>query len=61
MPMGWVACHQVGVTIAGSFSTSARTSSKERLPEPMTIEARNSIVGMPDSRRTRPTSWRLER
>ena len=34
-----------GVTITGSRSTSARIISKDRLPEPMTIEARNSIDG----------------
>ena len=39
----------------------ARTISNERLPEPMTIEARSSSVGTPDSRRMRPTSWRLRR
>ena len=62
MPIGWVGVStQLGVTIAGSFSTSARTSSNERLPEPMTIEARNSTVGTPDSRRIRPTSCRLAR
>ena len=54
--MGWVGdSTQRGVSMTGSFSTSARTSSKERLPDPITIEARNSIVGTPDSRRMRPT------
>ena len=45
----------------GNLSTSALIISKERLPEPMMIEARSSIVGTPDSRRSRPTSWRVSR
>ncbi len=47
--------------MTGSLSTSARIISKDRLPDPMMIEARNSMVGTPDSRRMRPTSWRLAR
>ena len=35
--------------------------SNEVLPEPITIEAWNSIVGTPEARRIRPTSWRDER
>jgi len=31
----------------------------DRLPDPMTIDARNSSTGMPDVRRIAPTSWRL--
>ena len=62
MPIGWVGVStQLGVTMAGSFSTSARTSSNERLPEPMTMAARNSSVWIPDASRIRPTSWRLAR
>jgi len=57
--VGWLT--QRGVIIAGSLSTSARTISNERLRDPMTIEARSSIVGTPDSRRMRPTSCRLRR
>jgi hypothetical protein len=52
---------QRGVIITGSRSTSARIISKLRLSDPMTIDARSSIVGTPDSRRIRPTSWRLSR
>jgi len=57
--VGWLT--QRGVTMTGSRSASAHTISNERLPEPITIEARSSIVGTPDSRRMRPTSWRLRR
>ena len=42
---------QRGVIITGSRSTRARSISNDALPEPITIEARNSIVGTPDSRR----------
>ena len=52
---------QRGVTITGSRSTSARSISNERLPDPITIEARNSITGTPESRSARPTSCRLRR
>ena len=45
---------QRGVTMTGSFSTSDRTISNEALPEPITIDARSSIVGTPDERRIRP-------
>ena len=51
----------LGTVITGSRSDRARTSSKERLPEPMTTEARSSITGTPVEASTRPTSWRLER
>ena len=47
--------------MTGSRSVRERISSKERLPEPMTIDARNSSVGTPESRRIRPTSCRLAR
>ncbi len=62
MAMGCVGtATQRGVIITGRRSTRARTSSNERLPDPITIEARSSIVGTPDSRRMRPTSCRLRR
>ena len=51
----------LGAGIAGSPSTTARTVSKEALPAPITIEARNSIVGTPELFRIAPTSWRLAR
>ena len=50
---------QRGVTMTGSRCTRARIISKERLPAPMTIEARNSTVGMPEARRISPTRSRL--
>jgi len=60
--MGWVGvATQRGVIITGSVSTRARIISNEALPEPITIAARNSMVGTPDSRRIRPTSCRLSR
>ena len=46
---------------SGRCSTSARTASNEALPEPMTIEARSSTVGIRKVRSVRPTSWRLAR
>jgi hypothetical protein len=52
---------QLGVIMMGSRSTNARIISKERLPEPMTIDARNSSTGTPDRARIRPTSCRLLR
>ena len=39
-----------GQTITGRRSVSARTISSDRLPEPMTIEARNSTTSTPLSR-----------
>ena len=45
---------QRGVTITGSRSTSARIISNDMLPEPMTIEARSSMVGTPDDARVAP-------
>ncbi len=55
--MGWAfTATQRGVIITGSFSTSARIISNDRLPEPRTIEARNSTTGTPPSRSTRPVS-----
>ena len=47
---------QSGVIITGKRPTSARIISNERLPEPITIEARNSTVATPESRSTLPTS-----
>ena len=35
--------------------------SNEVLPEPITTDAWNSIVGTPEPRRMRPTSWRDSR
>ena len=52
---------QRGAIITGKRSVKALIISKERLPEPMTIEARNSMTGTLDSRNIRPTSWRLRR
>ena len=48
-----VATH-FGQTMTGSRSTRARINSNERLPEPMMIEARNSITCTPDARSTSP-------
>ena len=50
---------QRGVTMIGSRCTSARIISKERLPAPMMIDARNSTVGMPEARRISPARNRL--
>ena len=50
---------QRGITITGSRCTSVRIISNDRLPAPITIEARNSTVGMPDARSTSPTRCRL--
>jgi hypothetical protein len=47
--------------MTGSRSTRARIISNDRLPEPMTIDARNSMVGTPEAASRRPTSWRLAR
>ena len=55
-----VATH-FGQTISGSRSTSDRINSKERLPEPMMIEARNSITCTPEARSTSPVSCRLRK
>ena len=52
---------QRGVIITGNRSTRARMISNEALPEPMTIDVRNSITGIPDARSISPTSWRLRR
>ncbi len=55
--IGWATTRtHWGVTMIGSFSTRARIISNDNEPDPMTIEARNSMVGTPDSRRMRPTS-----
>ena len=51
----------LGVIMIGSRSTSDRIISNDRLPEPITTDARNSSTGTPDSRRIRPTSCRLRR
>lgn len=50
-----------GVIIIGRRFTSERIISNERLPGPISTDARNSSTGTPDSRRIRPTSWRLSR
>ena len=52
---------QAGQIITGSRSTSVRTRSNEKLPAPMTIDARNSITSSPADRRIAPTSCRLRR
>ena len=52
---------QRGQIITGRRSTSARIISKDRLPDPMTIDARSSTTGTPDARRMSPVSWRLRR
>lgn len=52
---------QRGMSRTGERSTRPRTISKNRLPDPTMIEARNSTVGTPDSPRIRPTLWRLAR
>ena len=52
---------QRGAIMTGSRSTSARIISKERLPDPMTTDARNSMTGTPADLRISPTSWRLRR
>src|SRR3954447_17901537 len=52
---------QRGQSMTGSRSVSAFTRSKDRLPVPITRDARNSTVSTPESRRIWPTSWRLRR
>ena len=47
--------------MTGSRSTSAWIISNDRLPAPMTIEARNSMTGTPLARRISPVSARLRR
>ena len=62
MAIGWAGTRtQRGMIITGSRSTSERINSKERLPEPRTIEARNSMTGTPLARRMSPTSCRLRK
>jgi hypothetical protein len=55
-----VASH-AGQIITGRRSTSVRTRSKEKLPAPTMIEARNSTTSRPLARRIAPTSCRLRR
>ena len=50
---------QRGVIITGSRSTSARIISNDALPEPITIDAWNSITGTPLERSILPVSARL--
>jgi hypothetical protein len=38
------------------FGLDRLADSNDKLPEPMMIDARNSIVRTPDSRKIRPTS-----
>ena len=52
---------QRGATMTGSGSLRARIISKDREPEPMTIEARSSMTSTPAARKTPPTSRRLRR
>jgi hypothetical protein len=57
MPIGCAATDtQAGQIITGKRSTRARIISKERLPEPMTMEARNSMTSTPGLRSAAPTS-----
>ena len=60
MAMGWAAVFtQRGVIITGSRSTRARIISNDALPEPIMMDAWNSITGMPLERRMFPVSARL--
>ena len=44
MPMGWhLTCNHLGVIIIGSFSTKSLIISKEALPDPIMIPARNAV------------------
>ena len=62
MAMGCAAVlTQRGVTITGSLSTRARIISNEALPEPITMDAWNSITGMPLERKMLPVSARLRK
>ena len=62
IPMGCAGVStQRGVIITGSLSTRARIISNEALPEPITIDAWNSITGMPLERNMLPVSARLRR
>jgi hypothetical protein len=55
MAMGWVGTEtQRSAIMTGSRSTSAPTNSKDRLPEPLTIEARNSSSSRTEERRMPP-------
>ena len=47
---------QRGATITGKRSTRARIISKDRLPDPITTEARNSMTDTPEQRSISPTS-----
>ena len=62
MPIGCdsVETHR-GQIMTGNRSTSARISSNDRLPDPITTDARNSTTGTPLSRSTCPVSIRLLR
>ena len=57
MPIGCarVETHR-GQIMTGKRSTSARISSNDRLPDPMTTDARNSTTGTPLSRSAWPVS-----
>jgi hypothetical protein len=60
MPIGCAAVWtQRGVTMTGSRFTRARIRSKEALPEPITMDARNSTTGTPLARKMLPVSRRL--
>ena len=52
---------QAGQIMIGSRSTSARISSNDRLPLPITMPLRSSTTGTPDARSTTPVSCRLRR
>src|SRR5213082_3513967 len=47
--------------MTGRCSTRARMMSKDKLPEPVIIDERNSTTGTAVGRRTSPTSWRLRK
>ena len=62
MAMGWQSVRtQRGVIMTGRCSTRLRSSSKEALPEPMMMAARNSVTGTPCAASSAPTCWRLAR
>ena len=62
MAMGWQrVATQRGVIMMGSRSVRARSISKDALPEPMTMAARNSVTGTPCRASSAPVSCRLRR
>ncbi len=62
MAIGWTRVYtQRGQTIAGKRSVRSRISSKDRLPAPTMIAARNSVTGTPARANIAPVSWRERR